>query len=110
MLKRLRAAGRSAPVLILSARGDWIEKVEGIEAGADDYLGKPFEMAELVARVRGLIRRAAGRSSSILRIGKLSLDTWRMAAEMDGAPVHLSPLEFRFCIIWPTSPAGLCQR
>jgi len=96
VLKRWRSAGRAFPVLILSARGDWVEKVEGIEAGADDYLGKPFEMAELIARLRALVRRAAGRTSSILRIGRLTLDTWRMSAALDGAPVRLSPLEFRF--------------
>lgn len=80
VLKRWRSADRLFPVLILSARGDWIEKVEGIEAGADDYLGKPFEMGELVARVKGLVRRAAGRGASMMRFGALSLDTTRMAA------------------------------
>jgi len=78
VLKRWRGADRLFPVLILSARGDWIEKVEGIEAGADDYLGKPFEMGELVARVKGLVRRAAGRGTSVMRFGALSLDTSRM--------------------------------
>ena len=95
VLKRWRSAGRLFPVLILSARGDWIEKVEGIEAGADDYLGKPFEMGELVARVRGLVRRAAGRGSSTIRFGSLVLDTARMAASVSGTPVRLSPLEYR---------------
>jgi DNA-binding response OmpR family regulator len=95
VLKRWRAAGRLFPVLILSARGDWIEKVEGIEAGADDYLAKPFEMGELVARVKGLVRRAAGRGSSVMRFGALVLDTARMAASVGGTPVRLSPLEYR---------------
>jgi DNA-binding response OmpR family regulator len=95
VLKRWRASGRLFPVMILSARGDWIEKVEGIEAGADDYLGKPFEMGELVARVRGLVRRAAGRGSSLARFGRLALDTARMSASVDGLPVKLSPLEYR---------------
>ncbi|KAF1715047.1 DNA-binding response regulator [Pseudoxanthomonas sangjuensis] len=95
VLRRWRSAGRAFPVLILSARGDWTEKVEGIEAGADDYLGKPFQMGELVARVRGLVRRGAGRTSNIVAIGKLRLDTARMSATFDGAPAHLSPLEFR---------------
>ena len=80
---------------MLSARGDWTEKVEGIEAGADDYLSKPFEMGELIARVRGLVRRGAGRTSSIVVAGGLRLDTTRMSATFNGAPARLSPLEFR---------------
>jgi two-component system OmpR family response regulator len=94
-LRRWRAAGRSFPVLIVSARGAWTEKVEGIEAGADDYLAKPFEMGELIARLRGLVRRQAGRTSSIIDLGRLRLDTARMSASFDGAPARLSPLEFR---------------
>jgi DNA-binding response OmpR family regulator len=95
VLKRWRSGGRLFPVMILSARGDWIEKVEGIEAGADDYLAKPFEMGELVARVKGLVRRAAGRGSSLMRFGALVLDTSRMAASVGGTAVKLSPLEYR---------------
>lgn len=95
VLRRWRAAGRVFPVLILSARGDWTEKVEGIESGADDYLAKPFEMGELIARVRGLVRRAAGHASAVLVYGRLALDTRRQSATLDGAPVRLSPLEFR---------------
>ena len=95
VLKRWRSGGKLFPVLILSARGDWIEKVEGIEAGADDYLAKPFEMGELVARVKGLVRRAAGRGSSLMRFGALVLDTARMAASVNGTAVKLSPLEYR---------------
>jgi len=94
-LRRWRAAGRAFPVLILSARGDWTEKVEGIEAGADDYMSKPFEMGELIARVRGLMRRQAGRTSNIVAIGRLRLNTLRMTAELNGRPARLSPLEFR---------------
>ncbi len=95
VLKRWRGADRLFPVLILSARGDWIEKVEGIEAGADDYMGKPFEMGELVARVKGLVRRAAGRGASVMHLGALVLDTARMSASVNGTPVRLSPLEYR---------------
>ena len=95
VLKRWRGADRLFPVLILSARGDWIEKVEGIEAGADDYMGKPFEMGELVARVKGLVRRAAGRGASVMRFGTLVLDTSRMSASVGGVAVRLSPLEYR---------------
>ncbi|GAA0254006.1 response regulator transcription factor [Rhodanobacter caeni] len=95
VLRRWRAAGRAFPVIIVSARGDWTEKVEGIEAGADDYMAKPFEMGELVARVRALVRRGAGRVSSVVAIGGLRLDTMRMSAVFNGAPARLSPLEFR---------------
>lgn len=95
VLKRWRAAGRAFPVLILSARSDWTEKVDGIEAGADDYLGKPFEIAELIARVRALVRRAGGHASPVLAIGRLMLDTRRMSVSIDGAPQRVSPLEYR---------------
>ncbi|WP_146907088.1 response regulator transcription factor [Arenimonas daejeonensis] len=95
VLRRWRAAGRAFPVIVVSARGDWTEKVEGIESGADDYLAKPFQMGELVARVRGLVRRGAGRASNVVTVGRLRLDTVRMTAACDGAPARLSPLEFR---------------
>lgn len=95
VLKRWRAEGRIFPIIILSARGGWLEKVEGIEAGADDYLAKPFEPAELVARVRALVRRSAGLPSSVLQIGNLTLDTRRMQANIGGRDVDLSPLEYR---------------
>jgi DNA-binding response OmpR family regulator len=95
VLRRWRAEGLAFPVLILSARGDWTEKVEGIEAGADDYMAKPFEMGEVVARLRGLMRRGAGLTSNIVQIGQLRLDTHRMSVSWRGAPARLSPLEFR---------------
>lgn len=96
VLRRWRDGNRQFPVIVVSARNDWTEKVAGIEAGADDYLGKPFEIVELVARVRGLIRRAAGRASPAIRAGKLMLDTHRMSATYAGRPIRLSQLEFRF--------------
>lgn len=96
VLKRWRTSGRAFPVLILSARGDWTDKVEGIEGGADDYLGKPFEMGELIVRVRALLRRAAGHASARVEVGALSLDTRRMTAAVAGKALRLSPLEFRF--------------
>jgi DNA-binding response OmpR family regulator len=95
VLKRWRAAGRSFPVLILSARGDWTEKVEGIEAGADDYLAKPFQLAELVTRVRALLRRTAGHASAVVEVGRLRIDTGRMRIVADGREIQTSPLEFR---------------
>lgn len=96
VLRRWRAAGRGFPVLVLTARSEWTEKVEGIEAGADDYLSKPFAMPELIARVRGLLRRAAGHGAPQIRIGRLTLDTGRMSALVDDRAVRLSPLEYRF--------------
>lgn len=95
VLKKWRDNDRNFPVLILSARGDWAEKVEGIEAGADDYLAKPFEMGELVSRIRALIRRASGYRTAILKIGDIQIDTRRMTVSVDGTPHALTQLEFR---------------
>ena len=95
ILKRWRAAGRRMPVLVLTARGAWVERVEGIDAGADDYLPKPFRMEELVARARSLIRRAAGHAGSLIEAGPLSLDMRQMRVSVNGIPVALSPLEYR---------------
>jgi DNA-binding response OmpR family regulator len=96
VLRRWRTAGRTFPVLILTARGDWTEKVEGIDAGADDYMAKPFAMGEVIARLRGLLRRAAGHVSATITIGRLTLDTARMTASIEGRSIRLSPLEYRF--------------
>lgn len=95
VLRRWRAEGREMPVLILSARGSWTERVEGIDAGADDYLPKPFRMEELVARARALVRRAAGRGTAVQMAGPLTLDMNRMQASREGQPLPLTPLEFR---------------
>lgn len=95
VLKRWRAAGRHMPVLVLTARGSWPERVEGIDAGADDYLPKPFRMEELLARVRALIRRSVGHGAPVVEAGPLRLDARQMRVTMNGAPISLSPLEYR---------------
>jgi DNA-binding response OmpR family regulator len=95
VLKRWREEGLKVPVLVLTARGGWMERVEGIDAGADDYLAKPFHIEELVARVRALTRRAAGHASSVQRIGDLVFDTRQMRLTVRGHAVALTPSEFR---------------
>ena len=82
-------------VLVLTARGTWAERVEGIDAGADDYLPKPFRMEELVARVRALIRRSVGLGASTIEAGGVSLDTRQMRVARNGVPIAVSPLEYR---------------
>ena len=95
ILKRWRANGRTMPVLILTARGSWSERVDGIDSGADDYLPKPFHMEELLARLRAILRRAAGQSSPILAHGQISLDTRQMRISVNGVPVPFTPQEYR---------------
>lgn len=99
VLKRWRAAGRDLPVLILTARGDWSERVEGIDAGADDYLPKPFRVEEVLARLRALLRRASGQGAPVLRAGGLTLDPRQMRVALDGVPIHLSPQEYRLLAV-----------
>jgi len=95
VLKRWREAGRSMPVLVLTARGTWAERVEGIDAGADDYLGKPFRMEELLSRLRAIVRRSSGHASSVITIGHVVLDHRQMKVTERGVPIALSPLEYR---------------
>ncbi len=95
VLKRWRAAGRDTPVLILTARGSWAERVDGIDAGADDYLPKPFRMEELLSRLRAIVRRSSGQASSLVAVGDVTLDARQMKVSVRGIPVALSPLEYR---------------
>ena len=95
VLKRWRANGRHMPVLILTARGSWAERVDGIDAGADDYLPKPFRIEELLARLRSIVRRSAGHASSVVSAGEISLDERQMKVSVRGVPITLSPLEYR---------------
>jgi len=95
VLKRWRRAGRSMPVLILTARDRWSEKVAGFDAGADDYVTKPFQIEEVLARIRALIRRAAGHSSGELECGGLQINSGSGRVTVDGDPVKLTAQEFR---------------
>lgn len=95
ILRRWREAGRKMPVIALTARDTWREKVDGMDAGADDYLAKPFRMEELLARVRSLIRRSTGNLTSTLVIQGVSLDTKQQDAAVEGRLVGLSQLEYR---------------
>ena len=95
VLGRWRQAGMTMPVMVLTARGSWHEKVQGIDSGADDYLAKPFRMEELLARLRALIRRASGQASPELRCGSVVLDPRRARVTLDGAAVKLTSHEFR---------------
>ncbi len=95
VLKKWRAAGHTMPVLILTARDAWHEKVDGIDAGADDYLVKPFHMEELLARVRALIRRASGHASADIRCGTVVLDTRSGRVHVAGRTLTLTSHEFR---------------
>ncbi len=95
VLRAWRAAGRRFPVLILTARGRWQDKVEGLDAGADDYLVKPFQMEELLARTKALLRRAAGLAQPVIRCGPIALDTARQSVTLNGATLELTGYEYR---------------
>lgn len=95
VLKGLRARGSRVPVLIFTARGSVDERIVGLNAGADDYLPKPFRMEELVARLRAVVRRSGGHASPVISAGDLSLDERQMRVSIGGVPVELAPLEYR---------------
>lgn len=95
MIRRLRAGGRQFPILILTARDNWQDKVEGLGAGADDYLVKPFHTQELLARLNALTRRAAGWSQPVLQCGPVALDSASQQVTRDGVAVELTSFEYR---------------
>jgi len=95
LLRKWRDAGVVTPVLVLTARGSWHEKVRGIDGGADDYVSKPFRIEEVLARLRALMRRASGHITPELRAGNVMLDPRRAQVTLDGAPVKLTSHEFR---------------
>lgn len=110
VLKRWRDAGRTMPVLILTARDNWSEKVAGIDAGADDYLTKPFHWEELLARLRALIRRAAGQASPVLRCGDLQLDTRSGRVTLGGQAITFTSHEFKVLDYLMHRPGAVVSR
>ncbi len=110
VLKAWRAAACTMPVLILTARDNWHEKVAGIDAGADDYLTKPFHLEELLARLRALIRRAGGHASAELRCGALVLDTRQCRVSVDGQALVLTGHEYRVLAYLMHRPGQVVSR
>jgi two-component system, OmpR family, response regulator PhoP len=95
VIRRLRAARKTYPILILTARDNWQDKVEGLQAGADDYVAKPFHFEEVLARVQALLRRSGGWASPLLRCGPVELDTRAQTVHVGGAGVELTTFEYR---------------
>ena len=95
VVKKLRAAKIATPILILTARGSWSERVEGIDAGADDYLPKPFHFEELLARLGAITRRSGGEATPVLEAADIRIDTRRLSVTAGGRTIDLTPLEFR---------------
>ena len=110
VLRQLRDRRYLTPVLLLSARGEVNERVEGLNAGADDYLPKPFELEELLARVRALTRRGGDNRAVVLRVANLSLDTITRQARRDSEIIELSTREYRLLEFLMRSPGRLCGR
>jgi len=110
VLRQLRAQGNRTPVLLLSARGEVGERVEGLDAGADDYLPKPFVLAELVARVRALARRGSESKATVLRVADLTLDTISHRAQRGGQMFELTAREFRLLEFLMRSAGRICGR
>ncbi|WP_341667419.1 response regulator transcription factor [Alcaligenes sp. SDU_A2] len=110
ILRRWRAAGVAMPVLILTARNDWHDKVEGMDAGADDYVAKPFHMEEVLARMRALLRRAAGQAHPRLQLGGLELDPRASTVSCDGIGLVLTSHEYRLLAFMMHHPGQVLSR
>ena len=110
VLRQLRRQQNHTPVLLLSARGEVNERVEGLDAGADDYLAKPFALEELIARVRALIRRGNESKALVLRVADLTLDTTKHVAERGGKKIELTAREYRLLELLLRSPGRVCGR
>ncbi len=95
LIRRLRGTGKEFPILILTARGNWQDKVEGLEAGADDYVVKPFHLEEVLARLNALLRRASGWSQPVLEFGPISIDTRSQEVRVEGRGVELTAYEYK---------------
>ena len=95
LIKQLRAKGRTFPILILTARDQWQEKVNGLQAGADDYVTKPFHFQEVLARVQALLRRSSGKAQSTWRAGAIALDTTAQQVSVDDKPIELTSFEYK---------------
>jgi len=110
VLKQMRERGNQTPVLLLSARGSLTDRVEGLNAGAEDYLPKPFALEELIARVRALVRRGSGVKTHVLRVGDLTLDTISRVAERGGRKIELTTREYRLLEYLMRSAGRVCSR
>ena len=110
VLRQMRARGDQTPILLLSARGELNERVEGLDAGADDYLPKPFALEELTARVRALVRRGGDLKSPVLRVGDLTLDTISRSAERGGRKIELTTREYSLLEFLMRSAGRVCSR
>ncbi|HZP86751.1 MAG TPA: response regulator [Burkholderiales bacterium] len=110
VLRELRASGNNIPVLVLTARDAVSDRVKGLDSGADDYLVKPFDLDEMVARVRALLRRRSGRADPLIRHGPIVLDPAARRVEIDGKPVSLSPREFTLLHALLEQPGSVVSR